>query len=178
MPVQFNLERDPTLGLLPPGIYKFVVEDATEKTSKAGPYVNLRLRPYSKGQKWGSSVFEGLYQTKESRWKVEQFFNSVGAPLSGNVGAVEWFKGKSGWAKFDHRVNNRSGLPEATVAAFLTEEEAERAIATLAEKAGQAGQAFDDGEPVVAQRPARTAAKSPSKASSAAVKELDEDTPF
>lgn len=170
MPTTFNFDRSAGDGLLPPGIYRFIIEEAVDANSdKAGDYVNLRIRPIVRGEKWNSLVFEGIYATENTRFKLVQLLNSIGAPTSGS-GGKEYFKGKSGWARF-HIQNDNNGIPQARVKTFLTEAQAELAIENDAKKAGRNP---DMGEEVAAPaRRSRPVAEKPK------VGELaDGDTPF
>lgn len=181
MPVQFNLKRDPTAGLVPAGVHRFTVEKVQEKQGAAGAYLNLSLRIFVNGVKWNSIVFEVLSTSIESKFRVDQFFDAVGAPEAG-VAGEQWFVGKSGWAKFDHKEDNQ-GVLRSRVVQYLTAEQAENLKAKQAELDGSG-----DAESVPTQRsrqPVATAdAPSPGKRatgkSKAAVAEMetDEDIPF
>lgn len=172
MPVQFNLKRDPTAGLVPAGVHRFVVEKVEERQGPQGPYLNLSLRVYVNGVKWNAIVFEVLSTSVESKFRVDQFFDSVGAPEEG-VASDSWFINKSGWAKFDHKPD-KEGVLRSRVVQYLTEDQAENIKAKQSDMG-------DDAVSVPTQRSQQPAANPTRKASGkkGAVAELeDEDTPF
>lgn len=172
---KFNLKRDPAAGLPPEGVHRFIVEAADPKPGgDKGPLLTLRLRLYPNGVKHNSAVFDNLPTSEESRWKVDQFFNSVGAPADGEAGPA-WFVNRSGYARFVNGLNKDGDL-RCNVKKYLTPGEAEALVDRLAAK-------NRDGDEVPAQRsrqPVAEAATTSRKASSKKVAELDDDdkTPF
>lgn len=173
MPMKFNLKRDPTAGLVPEGVHRFVVEHAEEKNGPKGAYLNMRLRVYVKGVKWGSSVFEILSTSDESKFRVDQFFDAVGAPSEGEA-AESWFLNKTGYARFEQRVSNNGDL-QTRVKNYLTPEAAENIIDKM-------GEEDNDNEPVKTKTVNRAATPAPGRKASGkkeAVPELaEEDLPF
>lgn len=128
MPFEFNLDRDPADGLVPAGIHRFVVEKAVEGTGDKGPYVRLHLRVYvNGGVKHDSLVFATLSSAENARFKVNQFFDAVGAPKEGKASAP-WFVGKTAWARFKQAVN-RDGDLSTEVDRYLSVAAAENAVA-------------------------------------------------
>lgn len=167
---KFNMKRDPTAGLVPAGVHRFVVEKVEERTGPNGPYLNLSLRVYVNNVKWNAIVFEVLSTSIESKFRVDQFFDSVGAPEEG-VADDNWFLNKTGWAKFDHKPD-RDGVMRSRVTQYLTEEAAENI---------KSKQAFgDDDAPATSRSP--SSASTPVRKSGgkkAAVAEMEEeDSPF
>lgn len=174
MPIRFDLKRDPTAGLVPVGVHRFVVEAAEEKMGPKGEYLNIRLKVYVNGVKWGSSVFEVLSTSDDAKYKVDEFFDAVGAGEEGSAGAA-WFVNKSGWAKFERKADNNAVL-RTRVQHYLTNEQAEEALSKLADMA-------DGQESVSSAIPVAAAASSGRRASvrKAAVAEMnetDDNSPF
>lgn len=135
MALSFSTKRDPNAGLLPPGVYRFVVEKAIERTGDAGPYAALRLRPIVKGEKWGNCAFDNLSSSKASRFRVDAFMDAVGAADEPGEVGLNWFIGKSGWAEFKIETGT-DGKDRPKVVDYLTAEKAEKRIAALAEQNG------------------------------------------
>lgn len=186
MPLQFSTQRNPNAGLLPEGIYRFVVEAAEEKQGPKGAYAKLRMRPIVKGQKWSSSVWDNLSSSPEAVFRVDAFMDSVGAPNQPGSAGLGWFPGKSGWAKFGIETGD-DGVERPKVVAYLTEAQAEKQLAKLAEKAGMDADAME----VPTQRRTRPipdeeefespkAAKAKKKQATAVAEmdATDEDVPF
>lgn len=184
MPLSFSTQRDPNAGLLPEGIYRFVVEAAEEKQGPKGAYAKLRLRPIVKGHKWSSSVWDNLSSSPEAVFRVDAFMDCVNAPNQPGSAGMGWFPGKSGWAKFGIETGD-DGVERPKVVAYLTEAQAEKQIAKLAEKAGMDNDAME----IPTQRRTRPipeeefepVKKTTKKKQAAAVAEMDatdEDIPF
>ena len=171
MPFQFNMKRSPDAGLPPEGIHRFIVEDANEATSEKGPKIVLRLRIYVNGVKHNSAIFEHLSSSEAARFKVDQFFDAVGAPEEGMAGAA-WFKGKSGYARIKHG-KNQDGDPQANIARYLSPAAAERALEKEADEGG-----YDPINSRVAVEPAANPTRK-TGGKKAAVAEMDDDaSPF
>lgn len=186
MPLGFSTQRDPNAGLLPPGVYRFVIEAAEEKQGPKGAYAKLRMRPVVKGHKWSSSVWDNLSTSPDAKFRVDAFMDSVGAANQPGTVGISWFPNKSGWARFDIETGD-DGIERPKVVAYLTEDQAEKQLAKLAEKAGTDEDAMtipterrtrpieEDDEPVAPKQTRRT------RRQAAAVTELDpddEDIPF
>lgn len=168
MAIRFELKRDPLAGLVPAGIHRFVVETVEERTGDKGPYLNLRLAVYVKGVKWGSRVYDILSTSTESKFKVDQFFDAVGANEEGSAGAA-WFVNKGGWARFTHGLDTKKVM-RANVKTYLTQEQAEDALSKQAND--------EDPEPFSVSAPAASPSGVSRKAGTgrkAAVAEMEDD---
>lgn len=180
MPISFSTKRDPTAGLLPVGVYKFVIEKATDKPGNKFPLVLLDIRPIVNGVKWKSLVWDNLSTSPDARFRVDQLLNSLGVPNEdGNVGS-SWFVGKVGWARFQHEIGDDE-IVRAKIKEYVTEARAEKLI----EQAVERGASDEDTMVVRSQRSSRPApdpeAKPKSKSkTAAAIAEhgSDEDIPF
>lgn len=185
MPITFDFKPDPTAGLVPPGVHRFVVTSVEEKPGAEFPYLNLTLAVYVQGVKWNSKVFEVLSSSPSSKFRVDQFFAAVAAPTAG-VATESWFLNKSGWAKFDNKVN-QNGVLTSRVSQYLSKDQAEELVAKAAsEWDGISGGTNGAAAPAVAQQSAQrsqsaaqTPAPSPTKKRKSAIAEMDADSsPF
>lgn len=180
MPISFSTKRDPNAGLLPAGIYRFYVEAAVEKqaSDKPYPYAELRLRPIVKGQKWNSSVWDRLSASPDATFRIDSFMDSVNAPNEPGTAGINWFPGKSGWARFKIETGD-DGVDRPKVMAYLTEAQAEKQLAKLAQTAGT----NEDAMEISTQRRSRAVEEADEapvrprkvKKQAAAVAELDPD---
>lgn len=183
MPLNFSTKRDPNAGLLPPGIYRFVVEAAEEKQGPKGAYAKLRLRPIVKGSKWSSSVWDNLSGSESAKFRVDAFMDSVGAADEPGTVGLSWFPGKTGWAKFGIETGN-DGVDRPNVTAYLTAEQAEKQLEKMSVEAAMDNDSMEltterrsRPAPEPAARPSRSKGKAGANVAELEAP-LDDDIPF
>lgn len=87
-------------GLLDDGIYRLRIDDIEQKTSQAGnPYLNVKYAVIVRGQPRGGALWDVISLTPQSRFVVEAFLDSLGAPNTDDEVSPQWFKGKFLWAR-------------------------------------------------------------------------------
>lgn len=179
MPYKFKTKRDPAAGLLPQGIYRFVVDSAKEVDKGEFPYAAMQLKVIVNGVKQNGIVYENLSSSPKSEFRVAEFFDSVGIPNeAGEIGAEE-FRGKTGWARFIHE-QDQDGKLQFKVKRYLTEAQAERAIERQMEENQEEAGAMR----MTTQRSSRPAPSSEAKPVRAKTSKAiadnsdDEDIPF
>lgn len=105
-----SIDYDRSSGPMSPGIYTFLIENVEEKQGNAGPYLTLHLRCADQGREHGKIVWHNLSLTPQSRWKMDEFLDALGAPATGQ-GTGRKFMGKYVRAQiYNEKFTNDEGV--------------------------------------------------------------------
>lgn len=96
MNAKIPLKRE---GILDDGDYRLRIDDVELKKSQAGnDYLNVKYAVLINGAPYGGAIWDVISLTPQSRFVVESFLDSIGAPNSNDSVSPQWFKGKFCWA--------------------------------------------------------------------------------
>jgi len=110
--MEFNANQMREDSLIPEGVYKFKVIDATEKTSQAGnPMISLKLELLVNNRK--VNIWDRLILIPKMFWKIEHFCSSTGKDdliEKGSIMAQDCL-----WAEGYAEVTHQQNGPKMTI---------------------------------------------------------------